>query len=197
MAELNTNTPESPAASPAAAQGAAPPANGVTHTFPDPSISLIEFSDQGLCILLAGRTERDTANRRLVLKKVAHVRLGQKDWGGAAFPEIWIQQNKEGLFLAIDPASGKIFRHPSRRRYEIAFLSKDVFECGIQCLKERRIKPLYELLVVAFASRAGFSVEAGCLLAPDDYAAETTFIPADQWVSPPPPVEARSTNAQG
>lgn len=166
-----------------------PPSAG--HTFPDPAMVLVEFSDQGLGILLAAHTERDPANRRIVLKKVAYIRLEKKGWGAFAFPEIWVQQNQEGLFLALEPRGGKIFRHPSRRRYEVSFLSKELFDCCIQCIKEHAATPIYELLVVLFASRPGFSIESGFLLAPDDYAAETEFTPADQWVATPPQFDSR------
>jgi hypothetical protein len=173
----------------ATSPGAPPSAR---HTFPDPAITLVEFSDQGLGVLLAAHTERDAANRRIVLKKVAYIHLEKKGWGACAFPEIWVQQNQEGIFLALEPQGGKIFRHPSRRRYEVAFLSKELFDCGIQCIKEHQPEPIYELIVVLFASRPGFSVESGFLLAPDDYAGETEFTPADQWVATPPPLGART-----
>ena len=170
---------------------ASPQAKTPERGFPDPSITLVEFSGEGLGILLAAKTERDAANRRLVLKKVAYVRLEQKDWGATGFPEVWIQQDKDGLFLAIEAQSGNIFRHPSRPRYEVAFLSKEIFECSIQCLKEHKPGPLYELAAVTFASRPGFSVESGCLLAPDDYAAENSLPAGKEWMAVPPHFESR------
>ncbi len=155
------------------------------HTFPDPSLTLVEFGE-ALGVLVAGRTEPDPANRRLILKKVAYVRLEPDGWGAATLPEAWIQQNEEGLFMVVDPATGKIFRDPSKRRYEVGFLGKDIFECTIQCLKERKSEPLYELAVITFAKRKGFSMEHGGLMAPDDYAAERHAVSLDQLVPIPP-----------
>jgi hypothetical protein len=108
-------------------------------------------------------------------------------------PEVWIQQDREGLFLAVDAQSGKIFRHPSRLRYEVAFLSKEIFECSVQCLKERTPASLYELAVVTFAIRPGFGVEAGCLLAPEDYAGETSIEAGQEWVPFPPRIEPKAS----
>ena len=171
------------------------PAKPASRTFPDSSITLVEFSGEGLGILLAQKTERDPARRRLVLKKAAYVRLERKDWGAMAFPEVWIEQDHEGLFIAVEAQTGKIFRHPSLRRYEVAFLAPDVFECSIQCLKEKRPEPLYELIAVTFASRPDFSVEAGFLVAPDDYAAEQSQEPPSGWIPLPPRVEMKPLGA--
>lgn len=154
-------------------------------TFPDPSITLVEFGES-LAILLAAVTERDAENRRIVLKKVGYVRLDAKGWGVALYPEVWVSQTNDGLFFAMDPKTQKSFRYPSRRRYEVAFLSKDLFECAISCLKEKRPQPLMELIAVTFGSRPGFSVEAGCLLAPDDYAGEYSAPFAAGFTDPPP-----------
>lgn len=167
------------------------PAKGAAHNFPDPSITLVEFSGEGLGILLAARTERDAVRRRLILKKVAYVRLEQRVWGAMAFPEVWIEQTAEGLFVALDAATGRVFRYPSARRYEVAFLSKDLFECAIQCVKEHKPDPLYELIAVTFATRPAFSIEAGFLVAPDDYAAEPATPSGKDWVPLPPRVEPK------
>jgi hypothetical protein len=155
------------------------------RTFPDPTLTLVEFSD-ALGLLLASRTERDVQNRRLVLKGVGYIRLEPRSWGAAAYPEIWLQQTAAGLFVATDPRTHKVFRHPSRRRYEVAFLSRELFDCAIQCVKDKRVEPLYELLAVSLGNRPGFSVESGCLLAPDDYAAEHNLPSGVQWVDIPP-----------
>ena len=168
-----------------------PQARSTERGFPDPSITLVEFSGEGLGILLAAQTDRDPSNRRLQLKKVAYIRIEQRTWGFSAFPEVWIQQNQEGMFLAVEAQSGRIFRHPSRRRYEIAFLSKEIFEAGIQCLKERMPEPLYELVAVSFGTRPDFSVDSGFLLAPEDYAAEVNYAQSEeQWVPFPMHIEA-------
>ena len=94
------------------------------------------------------KTDRDAANRRIVLTKVAYIRLDPRNFGFVAYPEVWIQQNAEGVFFAIEAKTGKNFRFPSRRRYEVGFLGKDIFECAIQCLKEHKIEALYELIAV-------------------------------------------------
>ena len=161
------------------------PKAGAGRSFPDPSLALVEFGDC-LGFLITARTERDAPNRRIILKKVAYVRLEPEGWGGTAYPEIHVQQNEEGLFMAVEPRTGKVLRHPSRPRYEIAFISKDIFECAIQCIKERKREPLCELVAVTFGTRQGFSLEAGNLLAPEDYAAERTAVPEDKFLSPPP-----------
>lgn len=166
-------------------------ARGESRGFPDPSLTLVEFSGEGLGILLAGVTERDAANRRIVLRKVAYVRIEPSAWGAAAYPEVWIQQDADGIFTAVESQSGKLFRHPSRRRYEVAFLSREIFDCAIQCVKERNVEPLYELVAVTLGQRPEFSIEAGCLLAPDDYAAETAYTTDDKWVAPPPRLEPK------
>jgi len=155
------------------------------RTFPEPSLTLVEFGD-ALGVLVAARTERDTDHRRIVLKKVGYIRLEPGGWGGTAYPEIHILQNAEGLFVAVEPRTNKILRHPSRRRYEIAFIGKDLFDCAIQCLRERDAEPLAELIAVTFAGRDGFSVEHGCLVAPDDYAAERTAVSEDGLLPTPP-----------
>ena len=153
--------------------------------FPDPSITLIEFGDH-LGLLLAERTERDETNRRLLLKKVAYLRIGAKGMGVVALPEVWIQQTREGIFAAADPTSGQVFRYPSRLRYEVAFLSRAVFDAAVQCLKSRSPGAINDLIVVSFAGRSGFSVEAGCLVGPDDYAAENVNEPPKGWIPFPP-----------
>jgi hypothetical protein len=157
--------------------------------FPGPSMSLIEFGD-ALGLLLAARTERNTEKKQIVLKKVAYIRIESASWGAQAFPEIWIQQNKEGLYMAVEAENKRIFPYPSRHRYEVAFLGREIFECAIKCLKEKKITPLYELSVVIFASREGFSTENGYLLAPDSYAAEQPGFSEDKWIPPPPPIES-------
>jgi hypothetical protein len=157
------------------------------HTFPAPTLTLVEFSDV-LGLLLASRTERDDANRRLVLKGVGYVRIEPRAWGAAAYPEVWLQQTPAGFFVATDPRTNRVFRHPSRRRYEVSFLSKEVFDCAIQCIKEKRVAPIYELAVVSLGARPGFSVESGCLLAPDDYASEHSLPGGVQWIDQPPRV---------
>lgn len=149
--------------------------------FPDPSITLIEFGDH-LGLLLADRTERDESNRRLLLKKTAYLRLGADGFGASMFPEVWVQQTPQGVFVAADPASGQVFRFPSRPRYEIAFLSRPVFEAAVQCLRSRSMAAINDLIVVSFAGRSGFSVEAGCLVGPEDYAAESVQEPPKGWV---------------
>ncbi|MCL5270348.1 MAG: hypothetical protein M1457_07330 [bacterium] len=159
-----------------------------SRTFPDPSITLVEFGDAA-GLLLAQRTERVVDKRRLLLQKVAYVRLEEKTWGISAYPEVWIEQNAEGLFVAIDAATGKVFHDPSRRRYEVAFMSNEIFNLTIQCLKERKAEPIYELMVVSFALRPGFSAEKHGLLAPDDYAAERSAVADNQWVPYPPRFE--------
>ena len=156
------------------------------YSFPDPSLTIIEFGD-ALGLLLASRTERDLANRRLVLKKVGYIRMEPHRWGATAFGEVWIRQNEQGLFVAEESHSGCIFRQPSRRRYEVAFLSREIFDCAIQCLKDRKIEPIYDLICVNFANRQGFSLETGGLLAPDDYAAEPLDLPEDRCVPAPTP----------
>jgi hypothetical protein len=179
------STGQTPSGAPAAQPAFQPDGKTDGHTFPDPSLTLIEIGD-AFAVLIAARTEPDPANRRLVLKKVAYVRLESDGWGAAGLPEAWIQQNAEGLFLVVDPVTGRVFREPSRRRYEVGFLSKEIFECTIQCLKDRQPGPIYELAVVTFAKRKGFSFEAGGLLAPDDYAGERGVVPDDQLVPLPP-----------
>lgn len=151
-------------------------------------MTLVEFSDEGLGVLLAMRTERDAPNRRIVLTKVAYVHLTPRSWGFVAYPEAWVQQNAAGIFVATEPKLAKIFRYPSRQRYEVAFLSKDLFDCAIQCLKERNISALYELIAVTFGTRQGFSIEAGCLLAPDEYSAETALVRDDGYIPRPPAI---------
>lgn len=157
----------------------------VKHTFPDPSLTMVEFGD-ALGILLAERTERDTANRRIVLKKVAYIRFQEDGWGGVGLTEIWVEQDRNELFHAIEPKSGKVLRYPSRRRYEVAFLSREIFDCAIQCLRERQAESIYELVVVNFGTREGFSVEGGNLLTPEDYASERQPIDGVQWLDTPP-----------
>jgi hypothetical protein len=159
--------------------------NGKQRTFPEPSLTLVEFSE-ALGILIAARTERDASNRRVILKKVGYMRLEPEGWGGTAYPEIHLQQNDAGLFVAVEPRTGKVLRHPSLRRYEVAFISKELFDCAISCLKEHRAEPLYELIAVTFNGRDGFSVDAGCLVAPDDYAAERHAINVDEYLPVPP-----------
>jgi hypothetical protein len=161
----------------------------VRPTFPDPSLSLVEFGD-ALGLLLAERTERDVANRRLLLKKVVYLRIKEDGWGVTPYPEIWIEQTKEGHFRAVEPRTGDILRYPSRRHYEVSFLTRDIFECAIQCLKERDTRPIYELAMVNFGTREGFSVEAGSLLAPGDYADEREPDQGRQWLPTPMPMEA-------
>jgi hypothetical protein len=167
------------------------------RSFPDPSLTLVEFSGEGLGLLLTAITERDVANRRIVLKKVAYVRLEPKDWVFVALPEFCIQQNPDGVFVAVEAKSGKIFRHPSRRHYELAFLSKELFECCIQCLKDREAGPLFELAAVSLGSKPGFSVESGFLVAPDDYASETTYGQDDNWLAVPPRLKQGNGQANG
>ena len=169
--------------------GSSAAAQAAQHTFPDPSITLVEFSDAGLGVLLASRTERDAANRRIVLSKVAYIRLEPKNWGFVALPEVWVGQDAAGVFTATEAKSGKLFRYPSRHRYEVCFLGKDLFDAAIQCLKDRKIEALYELIAVNFGVRPGFSIEAGCLLAPDDYAAEIDMKPDAEWVPTPAPAK--------
>lgn len=178
MATVSTQPTAVPAAAPAAS-------NAVIHTFPEPSLTLVEFNN-ALGLLLASRTERDAPNRRIVLKGVGYIRIEQRGWGAAAYPEIWVQQAQSGLFLAIEPKTQRVFRHPSRRRYEVSFLSRDIFECAVQCIKEKRINPLYELVVITFGTRPDFTVESGCLLAPEDYAAESVMPGNMSWVEYPP-----------
>lgn len=60
-------------------------------------MTLVEFSDEGLGVLLAMRTERDAPNRRIVLTKVAYVHLTPRSWGFVAYPEAWVQQNAAGI----------------------------------------------------------------------------------------------------
>jgi hypothetical protein len=167
-----------------AASPSTPPQRGF---FPDPSLSLIEFAD-GLGLLLAERTERDAANRRLLLKKVAYVRIQDSGWGASACAELWIEQDKDGVFRAVEPKSGRVLRHPSRRRYEVAFLTRDIFECAIQCIKDRQPDPLFDLTLVTFGARDGFGVDRGNLLAPADYADIRQLEAGREWF-PPPPVE--------
>ncbi len=152
--------------------------------FPDPSLTLIEFGD-ALGLLLATRTERLAEQRRVALKKVAYVRISGQSWGRMAYPEIWIQKNEDGLFVAQDAASGRIFHDPSKRIFEIAFLSPEIFECTIQCLKEGKPGPLLELVALSFCHRPGFSLEQNYLVAPEDYAAERHAITRDIWVPDP------------
>ena len=129
---------------------------------------------------------RDTANRRLALHNGAYIRLQEHGWSAAAYPELWIEQTKDGVFRAVEPKSGNILRYPSRRRYEVSFLTHDIFDCAIECLKEKQSKPLYELVVVTFGNREGFIVDAGNLLAPDDYASVRELEPGRQWFPTPP-----------
>lgn len=157
-------------------------------TFPDPSITLVEF-DRDLGVLLAGRTEQDAANKRLVLKKVAYVRLGSDQWGASPLPEVHIRQDKEGVFMAYEPQAQKVVRYPSKIRYEVAFLPKDLFDAALQCIKQRDPAPLYELIVVTFGERPGFEVEEGALVAPSDYASLQDRVPQDKLVPLPPAVE--------
>jgi hypothetical protein len=181
MSDVDTQPDDAPPA-----KGDARPENRTDgHRFPDPSLTLVEFGD-ALGVLIAGRTEADPAHRRLILKKVAYVRLESDNWGAATFAEAWIQQTPEGLFTVLDPATQKVFRDPSRRRYEVGFMTKDLFDCTIQCLKDRKPGPIYELAVVTFAQRKGFSVVRGGLVAPDDYASERDAVPADRFVPLPP-----------
>jgi hypothetical protein len=174
---------------PTMTQGEAKTAAGMAvarPTFPDPSIAIVEFGD-ALGLLLAERTERDAANRRLVLKKAVYIHIRQDGWGCTAFPEIWIGQVKDGPFTAVEPKSGKVLRHPSRRRYEVSFLTREIFECAIQCLKERDPKAIYELVLVTFGTREGFSVESGSLLAPEDYADVRDLEAGREWMPLPVP----------
>lgn len=158
-------------------------------TFPDPSLSLIEFGD-ALSLLLAERTERDVANRRLILKKVAYIRIKDDGWGVSGYPELWIEQNAEQTFQALEPKTGKILRYPSRRRYEVSFLTRDIFDCAIQCIKERQPDAIYELVLVTFGTREEFSVEANSLVGPGDYATERNLEPGREWLATPPLFEA-------
>lgn len=171
------------------ASGAPNPARGNNgRGFPDPCLTVVEFGD-ALGLFLAARTERDVANRRIILKKVAYIRLEPEAWGVTAFKEIWIEQ-KEGVFMAIEPASGKYFRDPSRRRYEIAFLSPEIFECAIQSVKAHNPGPIHDLLLVTLSKRPGFRVEDGALSAPEDYAAEREILGQDRLIAPPERVTA-------
>lgn len=149
------------------------------HTFPDPSITLIEFGD-GVAILLAARTERDAAKKRVVLKKALYVRLTPEGWGFGASQEVWVGKDDAGIFRAIDAATGKVFRYPTRRRYEVAFISQELFDTAVICVKERNPIPLYELVAVTFGRREDFSVEEGALVGPDDYSSDPNIVPTDQ-----------------
>lgn len=161
-----------------------PTATVVRAAAAEPSLAIVEF-DLALGMLLSERTERDVPNRRLVLKKVAYIRIMENDWGVAAIPEIWIGQTRGGNFTAVEPKSGRILRHPSHKLYEVATLKREIFDCAIQCLKDRDPRAIYELAVVTFGSREGFSVESGSLLAPDDYAAVRELEPGREWMPPP------------
>ena len=92
--------------------------------------------------------------------------------------------------MAVDPTTHRTFPYPSRRHYEFSFLNGEIFDCAVENLKERRIQPIYELLVVTFGNRPNFSVEEGGLVGPEDYAAETNLVNPDQLVSPPPPFKS-------
>lgn len=162
--------------------------------FPDPSITLIEFGD-GLGVLLAARTERHKEKRRLILKKVAYIRLGSDHWGVTAFPEVWVEQNEQKLFVATEPHTGRFFHDPSRRRYEVAFLSKELFDCAIQCIKDRDPRAIYELVAVTFGTREGFSVENEGLVGPEDYASERQA--GTQWIPYPTNIEATQSSEGG
>lgn len=158
-------------------------------TFPDPSITLVEFGD-ALGLLLAARTEREPGKRRLILKKVAYLHLRAKSWGYTIYPEVWVEQMDGGVYRAIDAKSKKVFPNPSKRRYEVAFLKKEIFDCAIQCMKSRQVDAIYELIVVTFGKREGFEVEQGALLAPEDYATVTSLDSGEEWVPKPEAIKA-------
>ncbi len=181
MASMNQSPNLNPAEENSAAGAAA------QRTFPDPSLTLVEFGD-GVGVLIAARTERDAANKRVVLKKVGYVRLTPDGWGASAVQEIWVGRNEQGLFTATDAASGRLFRYPSRRRYEVAFISQELFETAIQSIKQRTPGALYELIAVTFAGRGEFELEEGALVGPDDYSNEPNLIPPDQLIPFPPPM---------
>lgn len=167
-------------------QSASPTEKPVQHTFPDPSITLIEFGD-GVGVLLAARTERDAVNKRVVLKRVGYVRLTPTEgWGATACQEVWVGKDDAGIFRATDAANGKQFRWPTRRRYEVAFLSPELFETAIQCIKDKNAIALYELIAVTFGRREDFSVEEGALVGPDDYSSDPNLAPPDQLLPFPP-----------
>ncbi len=157
------------------------------RTFPDPSLTLIEFGD-GLSVLLAAATERDAEHKRVVLKKVAYIRLRPEGWGASACQEAWVGKDEQGVFTAAEAATGKLFRYPSRYRYEMAFISKDLFDTAIQCVKDRAPAALYELIAVTFAGREQFTLEQGALVGPDEYSAEKNLYPAEQLLAFPPEV---------
>lgn len=175
MAEMQQQ-PTSPAEKPA------------QHTFPDPSITLIEFGD-GVGVLLAARTERDAEHKRVVLKKVGYVRLTPEGWGATACQEVWVGKDETGIFRATDAANGKFFRWPTHHRYEVAFLSPELFETAIQCLKDKNPIALYELIAVTFGRREDFSVEEGALVGPDDYSSDPNLDPPDLLLPFPPMIK--------
>ena len=159
------------------------------HGFPGPAVTLVEFADN-LGLLFASQTEQDTARRRVVLKKVAYIRISSNGWGGTAFPEVWIEQSASGTYQARETKTGAIFQHPSRRQYEVVFLSRDIFDMAIQCLKQRNLVPLLELVMVTFSTCEGFELDSGALVGPDDYAALREIPPKAQWIPPPTPFKS-------
>ncbi len=165
------------------------PVTAAARGVPDPSITLIEFGD-GIGVLLAARTERDNEHKRVVLKKVAYIRLTPEGWGATALPEAWVGKGEDGIYRAMDAANGKLFRWPTRRLYEFAFISAEIFETAIQCMKDKNPVALYELVAVTFGTHKDFSVEEGALVGPDDYSSDPNLASPDLLLPFPPVIKA-------
>ena len=146
------------------------------------SITLIE-NDTAFSVLLADSVRPGEKHSDIVLENVTLFRARGKKWARTKFAEVCIHHNEEGIWLAEDVQSGRLFHEPSQVPYHMIFISRRDYASLIQSLKGERPRTVFEYTQKKFGGLPGFSHETDVLVTPMGYAEAGNSVKDAQYVT--------------
>jgi hypothetical protein len=143
----------------------------------DPSITLIE-GGPAIGVLIAEGCHEDSYSGRLFLDRVTWVRGDESVRALRDFAAVCLYRAEQGVWMAEEAGSGRLFPRPSRLPYRVVFIPAEDYRVLMGHKAGGDTAAIFEYGRRRFGGLPGFRLEEQRLVPPDLYAAEE--IPASR-----------------
>ncbi len=157
-------------------------AGAVATALGEPSITVIE-SGPALGVLVADSCHEDSYTGRLFLDRVTWVRGDEAVRALRDFRCVCLTRAEQGVWIAEEVATGRLFPRPSRVPYRVVFIGQGEYEELLRHRTAGDAKAIFAYARSRFAGLPGFRLDEQRLVCPPGYAAEEGASMAREFVS--------------
>lgn len=139
-----------------------------TPALGEPCLVLIR-NDDAFGLLIANGVQGE-ADGGLILERTNWFRVQGSEWTVTTLDRVALRFGRQGIWMAIDDASGRLLPQPSRRAYHVIFIAEDEQLALARALAFHDGKRVFAIAQEHFGRLPGFDFADGVLISPRDYA---------------------------